>query len=800
MDRNRYLRRALFALAVVLMVVLSHAQGPVFTGQRLLRGNAAIAPGELTALDGAFTHWQVFTIDAAPVHAHMRTMGGAFTLQLDDEHVWHLELEPHDLRAPDHRVHVTMDAGVVEVDAVEASTYKGLVNGDPEGRARFSIRADALLGNVLFGDEEYFLEPLWQVIGGAPDGRHVVYRWQDVITDGGAHCGVQDMERMDVEEVEDAERGGNPCRLARIAIAADGSMVTFLGSVAAVQTRINDILNWVDGKYQEPSINIAYQLVTTFISTATANDPWSTSQDAITLLNSFVGWGNSGGFGTGISYAVATLWTRRDIQSNGGSGTVGLAYVGVVCTGNRYNLCEHYTTSMTAPMIVQAHELGHNWNAQHTTTAGNWIMAPTASTANTNWDPTTINTIVAHKNTRTCLVASCLLAPSADFSADVTTTCSGTVAFTDLSTNAPTAWLWNFGDGNTSTEQNPVHTYTANGTYTVQLTATNATGSGVETKTSFVTVTLLPVPETTGGLVCAPGGVVQLSASGPNNLYWYDQPFGGDPLNIGTDFEPEITTTTTWYVENSTMGPLVNTGAASNAIGTGGNFSANDNWGLYFNVLAPMTLKSAKVYATGAGNRTIQVLNNAGTVVETRTVNIPNGESRITLDIDLPPGAQYLIKLSGAVNLFRNDAGASFPYTVPGLVSITGTNATGNAATTYYYFFYDWEVRTQGCSSARVAVTGTVEVCSGIAGADGGHFSVFPNPTNGSFTIAWGGDAPDTAALVVHDALGRLVYETTTTGRRMVDVALSGAPGTYVVGLLDARGGTLARQRVVLAP
>ncbi|PVG80560.1 cell surface protein, partial [Nocardioides gansuensis] len=57
------------------------------------------------------------------------------------------------------------------------------------------------------------------------------------------------------------------------------------------------------------------------------------------------------------------------------------------------------------------------------------------------------------------------------------------VTFTDTSTGSPTSWLWDFGDGTTSTAQNPSHTYTAAGTYTVSLRATNATGFDTATRT-----------------------------------------------------------------------------------------------------------------------------------------------------------------------------------------------------------------------------------------------------------------------------------------------------------------------------
>jgi len=70
-------------------------------------------------------------------------------------------------------------------------------------------------------------------------------------------------------------------------------------------------------------------------------------------------------------------------------------------------------------------------------------------------------------------VAAAASAPNARFDVAV----AGTVAtFTDTSTGEPATWAWDFGDGATSTDQNPTHTY-APGKYTVTLTVTNDAGS-----------------------------------------------------------------------------------------------------------------------------------------------------------------------------------------------------------------------------------------------------------------------------------------------------------------------------------
>ena len=79
--------------------------------------------------------------------------------------------------------------------------------------------------------------------------------------------------------------------------------------------------------------------------------------------------------------------------------------------------------------------------------------------------------------------------PIADFKSDKQTILVGeTVSFSDLSSNFPTTWHWDFGDGSASTELNPVHTYHESGIYTVSLTVTNEYGQDLEVKTNYIEV------------------------------------------------------------------------------------------------------------------------------------------------------------------------------------------------------------------------------------------------------------------------------------------------------------------------
>ncbi|NQY07870.1 MAG: T9SS type A sorting domain-containing protein, partial [Flavobacteriaceae bacterium] len=100
-----------------------------------------------------------------------------------------------------------------------------------------------------------------------------------------------------------------------------------------------------------------------------------------------------------------------------------------------------------------------------------------------------------------------------------------------------------------------------------------------------------------------------------------------------------------------------------------------------------------------------------GNPVASTTVNIPAGQSLVTVNFNIPKGDGYTISIpSGLVNMRRTPIGngVAFPYTSPsGVVSIVDNTVDDP---NYYYFFYDWNISTSGgrCESVRTPVNVTV--------------------------------------------------------------------------------------------
>ena len=140
--------------------------------------------------------------------------------------------------------------------------------------------------------------------------------------------------------------------------------------------------------------------------------------------------------------------------------------------------------------------------------------------------------------------------PVAEFSGTPTAVTVGeTVTFTDQSTNNPTSWSWSFPGGtpSTSTEQNPIVTYSSVGTFDVSLTATNSTGSDIQTKTAYIDVTpiLVPLADFSGNPTnIMEGQTVTFTDQSANNPTSWSWSFPGGSPSTSTEQNPVVTYST----------------------------------------------------------------------------------------------------------------------------------------------------------------------------------------------------------------------------------------------------------------
>jgi len=331
-----------------------------------------------------------------------------------------------------------------------------------------------------------------------------------------------------------------------------------------------------------------------------------------------------------------------------------------------------------------------------------------------------------------------------------------------------------------------------------QLTFTDACGN--ENVGEEITVDVYPIPAapTTEDFTIEYPAEVLLDASG-ENLLWYENEDDILPFDAGVDVPVSVGTTTTFWVESESANPgTVGVGAKSERDEENGQYHQNSGFWLVFDTYQGMTIESVRVYANGAGLRTVALINENGTELESLTVDVPDGESIIDLGFFVPAGSGYgLRSTDDNPQLWRDGLGSDpeYPYSLGDFGAITGTSVNGANSQNYYYFFYDWTVSVDavGCASARVPLTVTVTNPVGVGTIDGlAAVEAFPNPTTGALTLDLDlGTTTLDLDVAIHDASGRTIHATNwsgqTTGQCQLD--LTGlAPGLYTVRLTDGQG------------
>ncbi|MHA7060124.1 PKD domain-containing protein [Aquimarina sp. M1] len=290
--------------------------------------------------------------------------------------------------------------------------------------------------------------------------------------------------------------------------------------------------------------------------------------------------------------------------------------------------------------------------------------------------------------------------PIANFDASIN---CDQVNFRNTSINTVSSFLWDFGDGNSSTEQNPVHTYSTDGIYTVSLTAINPIGQDTNIKEGLVTINIPSLPDNSTQTLCS-GDVATITASGSNGYIWYDSQNSDTILATGPTLEiSDLTQNQTFYVTGTTESIIDAVAGIQDINQTSGNIHQG-GFNLIFDTEQPIILKKATVIAQGSGNRTLQLIDVNGTIIDTKTINIPDGENTIDINMNIPAGTDMGIGFLEEANLFRSNTNINYPYTVDNVINIKRSSATTDPEG-FYYYLYNWEIATLGgCKTSERAV------------------------------------------------------------------------------------------------
>ncbi len=561
------------------------------------------------------------------------------------------------------------------------------------------------------------------------------------------------------------------------------------------------------------------------IRVATIEDCYSTSTETNKMK-----YNNQGGSNAVDPAHFLNIWIV-DICGGTNSGTAGYAYLptfGMVGSAND-GLVLDYSLGMGSGSRTATHEIGHYFNLCHTWSCDDspgcsnddgFSDTPQSYQENYNtfsncFDPNVnsctsgnpdlpdqtenfmdyaacpnmftiqqaaeMNSILSNERSDLLASTGCSSqsggAPVADFVGNPTSGTPGTnVQFTDLSTNTPTSWAWNFGDPgsgglNTSTSQNPAHTYANVGLYTVTLTATNGTGSDGETKTNYINIS------TGGGGTGLCDTIWNPSFADPANEWTLIGSVGGGYVS-GTNGYGDLAKAQAYTPVNSTSYISDIIVMFGDIITTSGDPNSRVAFVIY-DMDGPGTTTGGTV-TTAPGNILV-----AGSVAVTQLIT--SGPMLIGMPSTVTVTGPYAV-------------GVDFSLLSPGDSVAVVSTSDGDAGNSER----SWEQLSDGswitlleswpldidftlvpieCDQLPVGIETKVEA---------NEFYIFPNPANNVLNVVSGSDLNNTSVLSVIDISGQVISETTLTNKQSAIDVSQLAAGIYFAKLTtDSKTNTL---------
>lgn len=323
-------------------------------------------------LDLYLTNYQFQFLDADGL-LQEALAGQPVTLQVRDRS-FSVLLEPRDLRAAGYQSVESLPNGQSRLLAPPpVRTFRGTLRNE-QGQARVSFVNGTLEALILTPEEWYFVEPLSRYSSQALKGDMVAYERSDIRSAVLGDCGLSSPERLveGIEFLAPFVADAATTYTVELATEADYEYVTTLGSSENAASEILDILNQVEGVYQS-ELGLIFEVVFQH-SWNTTSDPYS-STAASTILQEFTNHWNSNF--SSVNYDMAHMWTGRNMDGS----TVGIAWKGVSCAKSYAYGVSQRVTGTLARSILTAHEMGHNFGADHVSSAnpgqsdcGNTIM------------------------------------------------------------------------------------------------------------------------------------------------------------------------------------------------------------------------------------------------------------------------------------------------------------------------------------------------------------------------------------------------------------------------------------------
>jgi PKD repeat protein len=390
-----------------------------------------------------------------------------------------------------------------------------------------------------------------------------------------------------------------------------------------------------------------------------------------------------------------------------------------------------------------------------------------------------------------------------------------TVTFNNNSVNS-TSYLWNFGDGGTSTLSDPIHTYTNGGSYTVTLTAMNNCGSVVLTKTVVVSPPPVAMFSTSGNSGCTPLTVVFTNASTGATSYSWAFP-GGDPVS-STETNPTVvfanpgaytvTLTATNTSGNSTatatitVGSVPSVGFSSSNNGAVVSFTNSSNnassyaWDFGDDSTGTET-DPAHTYATdGVYTVVLTATNACGSVTTTQTVTVVTPPTAGFTASPTSGCAALIVQFTNASSANTTTFNWVFPggdpatstlqnpvvlYNTPGIYPVTlvaGNSAGDNTLTQTDYVSVN-TVPMAGFTNTENGTTVTFVNTSNNAVSYGWDFGDGSNSTEANPIHTYTSDGSYTVTLTASNDCGSV---TTTTTVTITSAPIAGFNATQTIG------------------